>query len=49
MTLNEFLRNEYKQRSFRYSKTVVTALKMYNYRITVKQIRRELNKIIRTS
>ncbi len=45
MTVNEFLRIEYKKEK-NYAKTVVLTLKEYNYQITVKQIRRELNKII---
>jgi myosin-crossreactive antigen len=49
MTLDKFLRSEYQKQNFWYVNVVVRAFKKYNYKISVKQIRRELNKIIKES
>ncbi len=46
MTLVKFLTAEYQKSNFNYSAVVVTAYKKYSFQISVKQIRRELNRII---
>jgi len=46
MTLIDFLTTEYQKSNFNYSAVVATAYKKYGFQISIKQIRRELNRII---